>query len=512
MRIALPSATIAVISAASTAAAEEDRAANYSTKSLARDVDHPSKSSSNFVLQRAWGKECKLFSEDAANDADESETDVGLLGCGAGEACVEDETSPLGGRCTTAKAASTNPKKKKKKRKQQRPTKPQMAAFPSRRTSRPLLSKARRLQVGAGGAPAAGDGEEEDAPFVCPANCPQAFCDCAQDDGDAEVCAPELHEVCLQSLLPECVPDSYLPFYVETYCPFAGCIVADTPYEECSCGYYRDYCTTYYAYEESLDKCAVSECCNGSAKGDKWLCLPGMQPTFSPTGEPTITAVPSASPTISSKPTISSAPTISPAPSASPTISPAPTASFPPTAAKSASPSAAPTLTSMPTPSPVVPPTASPSGSPSYAPSGTPTAAPTVSAAPTKSVAPSASPTATSAPTVSSAPTDVPSTSAAPTDAPSGSPTISSAPTAAPVTAEPTTKPTPAPTAEPTTPIPTDLSTSTPTGADGAAPVPDVPTADRGPVIQEPSAGMASVPSLVATLLVGVGGALWMLA
>ena len=311
MRTTLSSAAIAIITGAShpalaSADKKEDRAVANAVISLTRDVN---KSYQSSKLQRPrsllGGEECNSFNDHGPNASENSaygyvdiDVDVGILGCRADdEICVRDETSSLGGRCTLASAASSlYSSGEQQEEEQERPQKPLMAAFPNRRNRR--LPSNRRLQPAIGGAEE--EEEEVDGPFVCPTNCPKDFCDCAQDDGDASACAAELNAVCTAGLIAECVPDKYLDFYTQTYCPYAKCVaVYNKPLEECSCDYYRDYCQVYYEFVESMDKCEVGECCAVQPAGSKWTCIPEMQPTLNPTGSPTSSAKPSASPTVS---------------------------------------------------------------------------------------------------------------------------------------------------------------------------------------------------------------------
>ena len=73
---------------------------------------------------------------------------------------------------------------------------------------------------------------------------------------------------------------------------------APTHYECSTCEYYNDYCRTYYAFEESLDKCAIGTCCDSQPEGNKFVCLPELAPTGTPTLQPTDTFGPTGTPTV----------------------------------------------------------------------------------------------------------------------------------------------------------------------------------------------------------------------
>ncbi|KAL7549912.1 hypothetical protein ACHAWF_016547 [Thalassiosira exigua] len=350
MRTAFPAATVAAAlgggpasrpALAFAAAEKEDRAVAVGAgkkKSLARDSDGTASS----LRARTDGAECAVEEKPSGGG-----TDVGILtggsSCEADEICEKDGTSSLGGRC----ASSTKKKL----------VTPKVAAFTrrQRRASTLLANRRRRAQddrqVGSGGAALAnatdtGD-EEEEEEFVCPTFCPEEFCNCARSDegGDAERCAPELNMVCEQDLLAECVPDRYLKFYTSTYCPFAKCLAVDSrPYAECSCDYYDAYCKAYYTFQESMEKCAIGQCCADTPVETKYTCLPELTPTKSPTMTPTLTQKPSASPTDSMAPTLTMAPTSSTAPTGAPSTSSKPTTSAAPTRLISETPSASPTI------------------------------------------------------------------------------------------------------------------------------------------------------------------------
>lgn len=233
--------------------------------------------------ERFLGQECKPIT---ASDAD-----IGILGCRNPNAtCEYDELSSLGGRCTLDRSLLT-------------PKNIDTPIFSHRRESSHLLTSPR-----------------EDTPrflqnssWSCPSGCPKEFCKCAQKHGEVKHCTKEMDELCLNGLVSECVPNDYLPFYYQTYCPFSECIVANNAYHDCSCQYYRDYCTLYYAFNESTSKCNIAACCEAAVDQDsKIMCLPGLQPSISPTMNPTTSMEPSGMPSLSGVPTISPKPTVSP--------------------------------------------------------------------------------------------------------------------------------------------------------------------------------------------------------
>lgn len=360
MRIIFPSASIAAFTSSYLVSAAvvkaHDLAGEQRIEKVARGVDESFQSSN--TRKRSLDEECNTFKsggDSAEENAESGLTDVGILaGCGPKQTCEPDGSSLLGGRCTMSNVSAQL----------KLPSKPvSMAAFPKRRGRRTnqIQRALRFLQE----TDATTDDAEEEQ--VCPPNCPQQFCDCAFDDGDANKCAYELHSVCINDLLDKCVPDSSMSFYTDTYCPFAECIALEgKSYEECTCAYYANYCNVYYAYLESIEKCAVSNCCDGQPDGMKYTCIPALQPTGNPTMAPIFSPHPSSSPTvsygvlfhlsfipfhdfscvhidilcshllvynliqISSMPTISSAPTVSPVPTVTPTITPKPTVSMAP--------------------------------------------------------------------------------------------------------------------------------------------------------------------------------------
>jgi hypothetical protein len=292
MRIIFPSASIAAFTGSYLVSAEvvkvHDLAGEQRIVKLARDVDESFQSSN--TRKRSLDEECNTFNSDgdsAEENAESGPTDVGILGCGPNQKCEPDQSSLLGGRCTMSTVSAQL----------KLPGKPvSMAAFPKRRGRR--TNKIQRALRFLQETDATTDDVEEEQ--VCPPNCPQQFCDCAFNDGDANKCANELHSVCINDLLDNCVPDSAMSFYTDTYCPFAECVAFEgKSYEECTCDYYANYCNVYYAYLESIEKCAVSNCCDGQPDGMKYTCIPELQPTGNPTMAPIFSPHPSSSPTVS---------------------------------------------------------------------------------------------------------------------------------------------------------------------------------------------------------------------
>ena len=234
----------------------------------------------NHKGERFLGQECKPTTE--------IEPDVGILGCRNVKAlCEEDELSSLGGRCTMDRSQLT--------RKIEQPV------FSHRQG--PHLAQSRAETV---------PRFLQSSSWNCPSGCPKEFCRCAQKHGEVKHCANQMDDLCFEGLVSECVPEEYLPFYYQTYCPFSECIVAKNAYHDCSCQYYRDYCTLYYAFNESTSKCNIAACCEAAGNVDEKIeCLPGLQHTFLPTIEPTTSMEPSGAPSFSTEPTISPKPTVS---------------------------------------------------------------------------------------------------------------------------------------------------------------------------------------------------------
>ncbi|KAL3816398.1 hypothetical protein ACHAXA_008368 [Cyclostephanos tholiformis] len=399
MRIALPCTTIAAITSAwGLVSADDGRVA-------VEEVDGADDGVGN--IASSWARVPQLRHEQSSSDGEECDTshdygglvteaDVGILHCGPGRTCVADVTSSVGGRCMTVDSYSSSALPS------DRPVVlPRTAIFPSRdaQMARRLSTNTliRRVQ--------------EDEVFVCPTNCPQSFCDCARGSEDANIytCASEVHSSCINGLIPECTPANLFSYYTETACPFAACVVSGGTRENCECEFYKDYCVLYYSFQESIESCAIGSCCDTQPEGEKYVCIPELQPTGAPTLEPTDTRVPTGTPTISAAPTISPKPTISPPPSSSPTISFAPTVSPAPTPLASEGPSAAPTISPEVSTIATFSPTAYPTGSPTVTP------APTISPPPTTVPSVSPAPTISPAPTVSHAPTVI---TVAPTESP----------------------------------------------------------------------------------------------
>mmetsp|Transcript_22198 Transcript_22198/g.48191 ORF Transcript_22198/g.48191 Transcript_22198/m.48191 type:complete len:325 (+) Transcript_22198:61-1035(+) len=310
MRLLLPSATIAIVSG--TAAASASQASHASeTSNIVQDVDFAYNASRPRSIKLvSLGEECNTF------DTEQNRVvpDVGVLRCrGERQTCVEDDASSIGGRCAIDRSLLT-PKAETAE------VNPSTPVFSHRRRRTQQTSVSNRPD------------------WVCPTNCPKQFCRCAGKFGDVKACAKEMNDICVDGAVGSCLSDSYLPFYQDTYCPFSECIVNKRDYEECSCEYYRDYCTLYYAYEESRSMCAIAACCDFKNSSEaKRECLPGMQPTGSPTMYPTVTNIPSVSPTVSSEPTTSPKPTVSHAPSTVPTVTNPPTFTTSPTSSPSIS-------------------------------------------------------------------------------------------------------------------------------------------------------------------------------
>eukprot|EP00581_Thalassiosira_minuscula_P017612 CAMPEP_0183716166 /NCGR_PEP_ID=MMETSP0737-20130205/10163_1 /TAXON_ID=385413 /ORGANISM="Thalassiosira miniscula, Strain CCMP1093" /LENGTH=596 /DNA_ID=CAMNT_0025945387 /DNA_START=33 /DNA_END=1823 /DNA_ORIENTATION=- len=223
-------------------------------------------SDSDAVPTVAVGSECPFPSSALPKGSNEAlhqdgkrqdgSADVGVLArqsqqiCRDGQMCIADGSSSLGGRCRDVNIPKTVPR-------------PMLTAKKNRRR--------RDLQEGSN-------------PFDCPTGCPQDFCDCATNDGNVQNCAAELHSVCVNGTLTNCVPENFINFYREVYCNFASCLVNGTSYEDCSCGYYKDYCNLYYGIVDSLERCEASECCAGAVDSqEKYMCLPAFAPTSSPT-------------------------------------------------------------------------------------------------------------------------------------------------------------------------------------------------------------------------------------
>lgn len=274
MRLLLPSATIAVVSGTAAVSASET-SETFVTSNVVQDVDFAYNASRPRSIKLvSLGEECNNFVSEKNRVPD-----VGVLGCrGEKQTCVEDYTSSIGGRCAIDRSLLT-------------PKADTVEANPSL----PAFSRRRRTQQ-----TAVSDRLLQSSDWICPTNCPKEFCRCAEKYSEVKDCAKEMNDICVDKTVDSCVPDAYLPFYYDTYCPFSECIINNRGYENCSCEYYRNYCTLYYSYEESTSKCEIASCCDlKNSPEDKRECLPAMQPTGSPTMFPTVTSMPSDSPTVS---------------------------------------------------------------------------------------------------------------------------------------------------------------------------------------------------------------------
>ena len=117
--------------------------------------------------------------------------------------------------------------------------------------------------------------EHDEFPFhrdlqsTCPDTCSSALCDCVSKYGYAEPCALELHSVCTEQTLSNCVSEDYVFYYQNVYCPFAACRVGGESYETCACDSYVDFCNIYQnkeGYErdtKTLKYCSIAVCCLG---------------------------------------------------------------------------------------------------------------------------------------------------------------------------------------------------------------------------------------------------------
>ncbi|EJK57943.1 hypothetical protein THAOC_21967 [Thalassiosira oceanica] len=507
MRILVSSAGLATFVSSSAPGHDESPSVfdAATTSRVARDVDESYKQRSNV----RFGEEC-VPTPTSGSNIEGGEMDVGIL-CEEDLSCTPDITSSTGGRCTkTLTTAVVNGR-------------PTQAIFrKNRRVQHILPSQPRNLQIDT---PELGGNSTEEEEFVCPMNCPQDFCDCAEEFKEAKLCAEELDSICRNDQLRFCTPEKYKDFYTATYCPFAECLSVDKdPYADCACQYYRNYCTLYYDFEEVFDACEAADCCQELPTEEKHICLKELAPTTSPTGSPTMTQAPSVSPTPTDSPT---------AP---------PTSDFP-----SASPSAFPT------------------GFPSESPSESPSASPSISLAPSVSFLvsirrlfhillcailirfqPTTTPTLTVEPTTSTAPTDAPSLSGQPTLPPSLLPTTSQPvsieddfllsleanifiltclipshcppkPSASPTTPSPTLSPSKEPTKKPTKEPSASANVQNPTQS--PAITDEVDEGVDAPADEDNSVAPPNSPSsdtvakcAISALLLGVGGVFWLLA
>ena len=286
MRILVSSAGLATFVSSSASAGGRDESPpvfDAAKSSIAKDVDESYNQRSNVRL----GEECDPTPTSVSNTEDNrlaGPMDVGVLLCEGDLSCAPDSTSSTGGRCT--KSLTTAAVKGR----------PTQAIFRKNRRAQHLMtSQPRNLQIDT---PNLGGNSTEEE-FVCPVNCPQDFCDCAEKFKEAKFCAEELDSICRNDQLRFCTPEKYKPFYDAAYCPFAECLsVNKNPFEDCSCQYYRNYCTLYYDFQESFDACEAADCCQELPTEEKHVCLAELAPTTSPTGSPTMTQAPSVSPTV----------------------------------------------------------------------------------------------------------------------------------------------------------------------------------------------------------------------
>ena len=286
MRIIASTSILSAVCGSAVQSSSNEESASLQTKLVTQQVEASYTSIHGHKGERFLGQECKQTTD--------VEPDVGILGCRNPKAtCEHDELSNLGGRCTMDRSTLT------------RKTIEQ-PIFSHRQQGPHFLTPQQR--------------SESDIPrflqndsWSCPSNCPRDFCRCAKKFGEVKHCTKEMDKLCLNGIVSECVPNDFLPFYYQTYCPFSECVVAKNAYQDCSCQYYRDYCTLYYAFNESTEKCGIATCCEAADSVESKIeCLPGMQPTIAPSFSPTISRAPSDSPSVSSVPSISAAPTTSP--------------------------------------------------------------------------------------------------------------------------------------------------------------------------------------------------------
>jgi len=261
MLVVLPAATAIIIAASTVKVSAARDNANPVTLRLkvAKKVnfEHNNNASSPNVLASTLGDECVPIS---TIKPEGRKPDIGLLSrCHPiHQVCAPDESSSFGGRCQD-KAPGTRFKAKK----------------------RATTAKAKRnLQM-------------QLDQFVCPATCPAEMCACSDAIGypDAQDCASEMNSVCTSGATDQCFDSAYLSFYDDIYCEVADCFVSGNSYEDCTCGYYQDYCTVYGSYADAYpdiaEKCRVAACCEGAVSGgDKFECIPGTAPpSKSPTKE-----------------------------------------------------------------------------------------------------------------------------------------------------------------------------------------------------------------------------------
>ena len=258
MRILLPSATLAAFTSAftlvsatneATAFHNEQQPTNDATISqVARDVNksyHDSYyyTNSNNNLRRQQ-RECNTHEQRASVG-----TDVGVLGCHGGEdeICVPDESSKLGGRCTTTTDVNTN-------RHSAVFINSYNGASSTDTRSSSTIDFGRDAQPSSSASLHLRSRSLQSYTFNCPTSCSQSFCNCIQSTFDGidflqdKSCASEIANVCTTTeTLAACgITDDtnyYIGFVTEGLCPYAECLVkvqeGDKMEEECFCEYYR---------------------------------------------------------------------------------------------------------------------------------------------------------------------------------------------------------------------------------------------------------------------------------
>ena len=273
MRMIVSSAHIAILSGSLVASYsnETEEATNKLVNQVAKNVDLAYSSHSFFRLQQS------LRTLSSPSKGEECNPDIGILGCShPQQVCIQDISSSRGGRCfTNARMLHEHPNWPMFHHRR----------WMNHRANVKLKQQSPRLL--------------QSVSITCPVNCPQNFCDCAQLYDEVKYCATSFYSLCVDSIVAECVPGRFLPFYEETYCPLAGCLLSERTYQECSCDYYRDYCKLYYQYENSADACAIAACCEAKSVEDKLECIPERMPSAMPSGSPTMSLMPTGYPTVS---------------------------------------------------------------------------------------------------------------------------------------------------------------------------------------------------------------------
>jgi len=341
MRPIIPSATLTLISAASTTRAAVGTDKNHSALTLPDHADPSSVTLPGYVNQSSVSTSPASTKSDVSLRKKES-PDLGVL---ARSSCHE-------GRCHD---------------------KPDISSWATQ-TSRRLA-------------------------FYCPiATCPEEFCTC-QQSSTFRGCATEINSICISGDIPNCLDAYYTVFYETIYCNLASCYLDDVrKTEDCICDYHQDYCNLYSDEETGGEHCAIATCCDHAGMTNKkGRCFgempqpskntveagdsnakPTSRPSKSPSSKPTttptyapITSSPRKSP--SRKPTVSptnapntSIPSNLPSPTKKPLIlSPVQLRSANPTLFPTKGPASAPKL--GPTHSlSKEPPLSSPTGSPLY--------------------------------------------------------------------------------------------------------------------------------------------------